>query len=229
MGINTPVLDHRTSRDIYQQALELARHYCPELAIPDDDNYFDPEDPGLVILKLFSKRTEFLINQLNKIPDKHRLAFLDFAGMDLLPARPSKVPLTFFPSEGSRSCAFVPAGTRVSSSEDPDAIFETIHGLSVMPAKLDAVLSLNPWEDRYTDHSTVVSGKEDGFTIFGKDGNEKPFEHALFLGDDILLDIRRPPTELTVHLEGTNLSKEYFYHWFDGSGNLIEDTVFSDI
>jgi hypothetical protein len=31
-----PVLDNRTSEEIYQQTLELARTYCPELTIHDE-------------------------------------------------------------------------------------------------------------------------------------------------------------------------------------------------
>ncbi|TFH46747.1 MAG: hypothetical protein E4G94_01775, partial [ANME-2 cluster archaeon] len=61
MVIKTPVLDNRTSEDIYEQALKLARHYCPEMIIPEKVGYFDPDDPGLVILKLFSDMAENLI------------------------------------------------------------------------------------------------------------------------------------------------------------------------
>ncbi len=229
MGIATPVLDNRSSEDTYKQVLELAKHYCPELFIPDDEYYFDPDNPGLVILKLFSKSTEHLITQFNKIPDNHRIAFLDFAGIDLLPARPSRVPLTFYPSQGSRSCLFVPPCTKVASSENPDLIFETTKGLSVIPVKLHAVFSVNPWEDKYTDHSEDVSGEENEFLIFGRNVNEKPLDHILFLGDDTLLDIRRPPTKLTIHLEGDKLSKAHFSHWYDGSGNYVENPDISDI
>jgi hypothetical protein len=224
MDIKTPDLDSRTSEDIYKQALELARRYCPELAIPGDAMYFDPDDPGLVILKLFSKRTEFLITQLNKIPDKHRLAFLDFVGIDLLPARPSRVPLTFYLAEGA-SGTFVPPSTIVASRESPDVIFETTQGLGVIPAKLNAVFSLNPWEDRYTDHSGVVSGKEDGFHIFGRDADEKPLEHILYLGDDMLFDIKRSPSEMEIHFEGTNLSNEYFSRWCDNNNNPLNPKI----
>ena len=229
MGITTPILDERTSDDIYRQVLELARRYCPELDIPDDPDHFDPDDPSLVILKLFSKRAEYLIDQFNKISDKQRLAFLDFVGVDLLPAKPSKVPLTFYLSEGTRSCAIVPAGTRVASSNDPDVIFETIQGLSVAHSGLEAVYSINPWEDRYTDHSVSVHGAETGFNIFGGDIDEKYFDHVLYIGDDTVLDLQRSPTRLTIHILGTNLSKGHFYHWFDGSGNSISGPDFSDI
>ena len=224
MTVKTPVLDNRTSEDIYEQALELARHYCPELVIPEKRGYFDPDDPGLVILKLFSDTTEHLITQFNKIPDKHRLAFFDFMGIDILSAKPSKVPLTFHLAEGS-SGNYVPSGTQVASSEDPEVVFETTQGLSVVPAKLDAIFSLNPWDDKYTetDHSKVISGEKEEFLIFGGDDDEKSLDHVFCLGDDILLNIQTPPAELKFHFEGENLFKEYFELWYDGNNDPIED------
>ena len=232
MAIKTPVLDSRTSEDIYRQALELARSYCPELDIPDDDaDYFNPDDPGLVILKLFSKRMEFLINQFNKIPENHSLAFLDFVGMDPLPARPSRVPLTFYLTEGSRG-AYIPACTRIASSEDPDVIFETVQSLSVVAARPSAVLSLNPWKDAYTDHSAVVSGNadnEDGFMVFGGDVDERAFDHVLCIGDNTMLDIHRHPSELTIHIEGSDITPGYFSRWRDGMGNRVNHPDFGDL
>jgi len=224
MAIKTPVLDNRTSEDIYEQALELARHYCPELVIPEQAGYFDPDDPGLVILKLFSDMAENLIIQFNKIPDKHRLAFLDLMGIDILSAKPSKVPLTFYLAEGS-SGNFVPKGTQVASSEEPEVVFETTEGLSVVPAKLNAIFSLNPWEDKYTetDHSKVISGEKEEFRIFGGDDDEKRLDHVFYLGDDVLLNMQSLPSELKFHFEGTNLFKEYFQLWYDGNNDLIEN------
>ena len=218
MTVKTPVLDNRTSEDIYEQALELARHYCPELVIPEQRGYFDSDDPGLVILKIFSDMAENLITQFNKIPDKHRLTFLDFMGLDILSAKPSKVPLTFYLAEGS-SGNFVPQGTQVASSEEPEVVFETTEGLSVVPAKLNAIFSLNPWEDKYTetDHS-----KEE-FRIFGGDDDEKLLDHVFYLGDDVLLNMQSLPSELKFHFEGTNLFKEYFQLWYDGNNDPIEN------
>lgn len=222
MATKTPVLDNRTSKDIYEQALGLARHYCPELVIPEQPGYFNPDDPGLVILKLFSDMAENLITQFNKIPDKHRLAFLDFMGLDILSAKPSKVPLTFYLAEGS-SGNFVPKGTQVASAQDPGVVFETTHDLSVIPAKLNAIFSLNPWDDKYTDHSKAISDEQEKFWLFGGDNDEKLLEHVFYLGDDIPLDMQNLPSELKFHFEGKNLFKEYFHLWYDGNNNPIEN------
>ncbi|MGB9939414.1 putative baseplate assembly protein [Methanosarcina sp.] len=215
-----PILFDQTQLDIYQEALELAKVYCPDLNLSDKGkNYFDPNDPALVILKLFSETTEFLLTQANRIPDKYQLAFLDFIGLKLLPPRPAKVPLTFNLSEGS-SGAYVPARTSIASSEDPSVVFETTEDLSVVDMGLEAVYSVNPDKDEYTEHPDALSGKE-VFSIFGGDGLEKKIKHILYLGDDILLDIRRK-TEVKIDFKGKNLSNEYFSCWFDGNNNPLE-------
>lgn len=226
METKTPKLDNRTSADIYNQALELAKYYCPEWADKDwNPNHFDPDDPGLVIFKLFSKMSEHLVTQLNKIPDKHRIAFLDFMGIDLLAAKPAQVPLTFYLAEGA-SGADVPSGTAVASSKDPEVVFETELDMRVVPAKLSAVYSIDPANDTYTDHLNA-SAKTDKFSVFGE-GVEKSIDHVLYLGDEMLFDIRRPVKALKIRFKGENLLEEYFDWWLNGGISHGQITLSSD-
>ena len=211
--------------DIYKQALGLAKVYCRKWVDEEvPDGYFNPDDAGLVVLKLFSRLSGHLITQLNRIPDKHRLAFLDFVGIDLLPARPAMVPLTFYLSKGA-SGAFVPPGTMVTSSEGPEVVFETSEGLHVGDVGLTSLFSVNPWEDKYTDHSDVISGREEGFLVFGRDKAEKDIAHILYIGDELLFDLRGPVERLEISLEGRNLYHRYFSQWQDGNGNPLDPEV----
>ncbi len=226
METKTPRLDNRTSADIYNQALELAKYYCPEWADKDwKPGHFNSDDPGLVIFKLFSKMSEHLVTQLNKIPDKHRIAFLDFMGIDLLAARPAQVPLTFYLAEGA-SGAEVPSGTAVASSKDPEVIFETERDMRVVPAKLSAVYSIDPAADTYIDHSNA-SAAVDKFSVFGE-GVERSIEHVLYLGDRLLFDIRRPAKDFKIRFKGNNLSGEYFDRWSNGGFSHGQVTLNSD-
>lgn len=206
MKTDAPILDDRKSIDIYKQSLALARYYCPEWAEKWQAD-FDPNDPGMVILKLFSKITEHIINQLNRVPEKHRIAFLDFMGIDLLPAQAAKVPLTFYLAEGA-SRAYIPEGSSVASKE-PEVVFETTKGLSVSPAKLKAVFVLDPLNDNFTEYSRDIKEKEDEFSVFG-DKKVQNLEHVLYIGDDLALDIRTLPKHLAITFTGKILSKIYF-------------------
>ncbi len=216
MDNNPLLLDNRKSEDIYLQALDLAKYYCPEWASKWEPYHFDPDDPGLVILRLFSNMAEYTITQFNRIPEKHKIIFLDFMGIDVRSARPAIVPLTFYLAEGS-SIAQVPAGTLVASSKDPDVVFETMQHLTAITVKLYP-FSINAWNDSYVDHSTVLSG-ERSFLIFAKDKDEKPLEHILYLGDDDIFDGKKTPFKnVIIKFRGYDLSPEYFEQWFNGQG-----------
>ncbi len=218
--IKTPLLDNRTSEDIYNQSLVLAKHYCPEWANKNwPQSYFDPDDPGLVVLKLFSNLTGFLITQLNKKPDKHRIAFFDFMGIDLNRAKSAMVPLTFYLMEGAPD-AFVPRATAIGSKK-PDVIFETTKDLNVV--NMSAIYSLNPWDDSYTDHGTDISGKGDAFSIFGKNKTEKRIDHILYLGDETLFNIQRTPDIFRITLVGSNLERDFFGQWYAGKALKIKE------
>src|SRR5512136_3060132 len=124
MNNATQNLDKRNAEQIYLQAIELAKIYCNEDWKNLFENNIDKEDFGIVLLTLFSKLTETIIRQINRIPQKHLLAFYDFIGIDYLPPLSAKAPLTFTLSEGSKE-AVVPAKTKAASSQDSTIIFET--------------------------------------------------------------------------------------------------------
>lgn len=209
------LLDNRNSEDIYYQALNLAKYYCPEWAHDWGPDYFDPDDPGLVIFKLFSDMAEYSTKQFNRIPEKHFITFLDFMGIDLLPARTSIVPLTFYIAQGSEQ-AQIPSRTLVASSKDPEIIFETAQHLTAIPVKLFA-FSINPVKDRYSDHSDFISG-ERTFSIFSNNSNEKRLDHILYLGIDDLFNGITPFQNIKIKLKGDNLSYEHFEQWYNGQG-----------
>lgn len=208
-----PVLDKRRSEDIYNQALVLAQHYCPEW-INSGDGHIDPEDPGIVIFRLFSNMAEYYIRQFNRIPEKHYKIFLDLMGIDVLPARPSIVPLTFYPAKGVRS-AQIPAGTIAASSRDPDIVFETTQHLTAYAFDMYA-FSINSPADLYTDHSGELSEKRI-FSIFSGDPEEKPAEHILYLGDDDIFSGKIPFEHMRINIKGLDLSEEFFDQWFNNS------------
>src|SRR3990170_2608896 len=219
MDIKPPLLDARKSEDLYEQALRLAKHHLPKWAEKWGPQYFDPEDPGLVVFKLFSDIAEQYIKQYNNIPEKHFFAFLDFMGVDLLPPHASNVPLTFYLREGA-SRTEVPSGTIVISSKDPEVVFETMQHLSAVNVKLYA-FSVNPVEDHYSDHSEVLSGAR-SFSIFSGDKSEKPIDHVLFIGVNKILNENDHINSLRMKFQGSNLSGEFFRSWYDSKGNLFE-------
>ncbi len=182
MNPTLPKIDPRKAKDIYDQAKGLAKIYCPEWENAAQE--VADEDIGIALLQLFAKLSETLIGQVNRIPEKHRLAFYEFIGIDHLPPTSARAPLTFLLSTGS-SEATVPARTKISSSEDPTVTFETLNPLTAVSFSLSSVFSFNSWQDRYTEHTLEIGDHDTGFYIFGGDETEKPAEHILYIADDL--------------------------------------------
>ncbi len=187
-------------QNFYQQALKLAQEYCPDWmnAFKSEDlTDFNPEDPGIVLLKLFARLNEMLSREINRIPDKHQLAFYDFVGMDYIPAAAARVPLTFLLSAGSREAA-VPERAQIASSLQPTIIYQTTEALTAINLNIAAAYSVNPWQDRYTDHSVVINGSGNDFYIFGGDPSQQPIPRLLYLADESFNF--KTPTQITVHM-----------------------------
>jgi hypothetical protein len=221
MNTGMPKIDSRGAKQIYEKAVELAGVYCPEWK-PDGDDY------GSAFLKLFARLAEIVIGQLNRVPEKHLLALYDFIGMDYLPAAAAQVPLTFKLAEGGRE-ALVPARTRAASSEDPEVVFETLEPLTVVNLKIKSAYSLNPWEDKFTNHGMEIDGWEKGFRILGGDEAEKPVEHLLYLADEAF-DYQNP-AGLTFTFSFNNYAeafKDYFGGCADGTGVELNPEIMTD-
>jgi hypothetical protein len=90
-----PKIDARTFSDLLKTLKGLAPHYTPEWAASDEN------DPGRALLNIFCHITENVVNRFNQVPRKNFVAFLDMLGIKLLPAQPSRVPLTFKLAEGT--------------------------------------------------------------------------------------------------------------------------------
>ena len=87
-------------------------------------------------------------------------AFLNAVGVSLLPPVPARVPLTFALTSGSAP-VLVPQGTRAGTTpkgEQQPVDFETTADLTVVPAALVAVCTMDPGWDRSADHTALTNG-----------------------------------------------------------------------
>lgn len=138
MTEKAPPLDQRTADDIVRQVeTKLAQYGWRK----------DEADVGWTLVRLFGRLAELVINRLNQIPDRHFLAFLNEAGIDLLPPRGALTELTFTPIEDGPEAIVVPAGTQAAtlqSETQPEIVFETSAELVVVQSKLTQVITVDP-------------------------------------------------------------------------------------
>ncbi|MBN2440647.1 MAG: putative baseplate assembly protein [Spirochaetales bacterium] len=187
MPLKTPNLDDRTFEDIKQEALKLIPRYAPGWTD------WNESDPGITLIELFAWMTEMILFRLNQVPDKNYIEFLKLMGIELKPAEPASVDLTFTLTMGAAT-AVIPKGTRVGLAEegggDKPIIFETDEPLVVLGGELKEIQSLNGSSFNIYTEANSVTGKE-WYYGFGRNALK---DNALYLG--ILLDTEFPSKEV---------------------------------
>lgn len=134
----TPSLDNRTFEEIKQQALLRIPRYTPEWTD------WNESDPGVTLVELFAWLTEMMLYQMNRLPERNYLKFLQSLGLELRPAQAAVAYLSFTPKAvaGSAAIPNVPQYTQVGGqapSGGPQLIFETSEGLGLIRLPLTDV------------------------------------------------------------------------------------------
>ncbi|HVO84769.1 MAG TPA: putative baseplate assembly protein [Syntrophobacteria bacterium] len=186
-----PLIDSRTGEEIVTQGKALATEYTPDW-IPREG------DRGLAMLSLFGRLMEIVISRLNRVPEKSFLAFLDTAGVSLLPPKAALAPVRFVAVEGAPDDGVAPAGTQIATAPPPGqeaATFETEKDLVVHRALLQHLYTLDPADDTYDDHGDVLSANEKNQSLAFQPFVGTPLiPHRLYIGQDTLFQINHPTT-----------------------------------
>jgi Baseplate J-like protein len=188
-----PALDLRSDERILEQLRELASKYVPEWKGDQDGR----QDAGIMLQRIFTRLLEITLQRLNEAPAKNFDAFLNAVGISLLPPVPAQVPLTFSLTSGSGPI-LVPERTRAGTAqmgEQPAVDFETTADLTVVPSSLIAIRTVDPGWDRSADHFALINGS--GGTAFAPLLGTRRLAHALFIGDERLLDFTRAEVTVT--------------------------------
>jgi predicted phage baseplate assembly protein len=135
MPLEPPDLDTRTFEEIVALARARIPRYTPEWTD------FNESDPGITLVQLFGWLTEMLLYEMNRVPGRSYVKFLQLLGMEVRPAQPARADLTFTAQQGAPRVDPVPAGTQVGGQPADGGdmvIFETSAGLDlVRPALTD--------------------------------------------------------------------------------------------
>lgn len=203
MSMDAPKIDKRTFTDIVRQILGdqetrgLRGFYTPEWTSTN------PDDPGIVLVKLFARLMEIVIERLNSVPERNYLSFLDFAGIDRLPGNPARAPIQFTLAQGNTKGGEIPAGTQVATTQTETGdsyIFETERKFFLSHAKIENVFDLYPSEDQYGNLSALVDAKSFvNFTVFASKSKSN-FEHFFFIGHDSLF-AHKSPVDITLNIQ----------------------------
>jgi hypothetical protein len=175
MPLTAPVIDDRNFDQIVAEAKTLIPRYAPEWTDHNDS------DPGITLVKLFAWLTEMLIFRLNQVPELNYVKFLELLGIELEPARPARVELTFTVSPTGPPTVIVPDATGVAVAGAPGepVVFETDRALIALRAPLAALRSFDGFS--FTPLEAQNDALGEWFNPFGRYSREGS---ALYLGFD---------------------------------------------
>ena len=158
-----PNLDDRTFQNLVDQARQLVRQRCPQWS---DHNI---SDPGITLIETFATMVDQLIYRLNRVPDRHYIKFLEFAGLELSPPGAAEGDVTFWLSAPQPHTITVRAGTEVSTDRtefDDPVVFSTKSDLNIIPCsmKLPRIVTVPATSTDITDQPNDPGGA--GFECF---------------------------------------------------------------
>ncbi len=143
--------------------------------------------PGWAMTRLFARLIELVFDRLNQVPDKNFLAFLNAAGVELLPPLCASTELTFTLAEDAPPFIEVPEGTQVATVQtetSPEVVFQTTRDLMVAPNAVAKCIAFD--QVHFTDRTVQVTetpAASKAFPVFKGDTER---ERILFLGDELL-------------------------------------------
>jgi hypothetical protein len=186
MSLPAPLLDKRSADDIRQRLEELLNIYLKNAGAPL--RTAPGNGVASALAGIFARYAELIIERLNQVPDKNRLAFFDLIGISPAPPQAARVPLTFMLAPGA-SGATVPARTPVAaaagSGREQPVLFETERELSVTTARLTRLMSWDAPADRWSDLGAALAPGNAGSQVLFRGLNA--VEHRLYVAQDLLL------------------------------------------
>jgi Baseplate J-like protein len=183
---NIPKIDTRNYKDIFEELKRYSPFYVPEW---DSNN---ENDIGVALSKIFSHIMIYVIDRLNKTPQRNYIEFLNMLGVKLSSALPASANVILFPSEGIKDDVLVSSGSHVvapANDKHDEISFETNENLLVTPAKLVDVWSTS---GRKSTKDGIYLHTQDHinntpFTLFFGNNMQK---HILYMLDNSTFNIK---------------------------------------
>jgi len=173
MPLEPPNLDTRTYDALVREGLLRAVRYTPEWT---DQN---ASDPGVTLIELFAWYTELLFYELNRVPERNYVKFLELLGLNLAPPIAAVADVTFTVAKGA-AAASVPARTQVTADNPAGGaplIFETDADFDLVALELSDVQVFDGID--YAPYTDANAAPGTTFPVFGWGGAKGS---ALLLG-----------------------------------------------
>ena len=138
-----PDTDTRDVKELRAGLEQKVAALVPSLSRPPRKGEF-----GNAFYELALRMAAQVTSRLNKTAQRDALAFFDALDIPPMAPRAAEAPLVFTLTEKKDEPVIVPKGTQVGADTDKDeVIFETLHGLTVTPARLEHLVAVDAGND----------------------------------------------------------------------------------
>src|SRR5580698_6367284 len=146
MPLVAPNLDTRTFEQIVAEVRRRIPTFTPEWTDLNDS------DPGMTLAQLFAFMSDQLAFQVNQVPNKGLITFLQMVGVGLHPAVPATADVTFIPiggtNPGAPSIIEIDERTQIQTSAPPPGqtsslTFETVRAFTAINGALVDIVTGN--------------------------------------------------------------------------------------
>jgi hypothetical protein len=178
---SAPPVDSRDTNAVLAEFQNRQRGYLPLWNPPANSS-------GAAMGPIFARLINAILERLNQVPAKDKLAFLDLLGIRLIAAQPARAPIVFSLTAGAADCS-APEGTQVAAPPPPGGsnqiVFSTEQDAAVAAANLAELVSLWPGRDQYINHSAALQAGQP-FTLF-QNLQLQQTDHILYLAHSKIL------------------------------------------
>jgi hypothetical protein len=158
MAVDYPKIEGRDFDALLGEFKSLVPFYTPEWRLKGVE-----KGPDMALVKIFIHFLRIIYHRLNRLPEKHFIAFLDRIGVKLIPAQPAAVPVTFL-RPGDIELKDV--RLRVVTIRFHDLPTEAIRGIEAVFSRrladqgIDTVGQLLEYRQRFHDVAGMIAGEE---------------------------------------------------------------------
>jgi len=168
-----PLLNTNKSNDFEVSIKELVPSYLPEWKPTE-------QEAGWAVAKAFSKMSEEVAQQLNLLPQKLFLSYLDLLEIAPTKAQAAQTPVQFSLRKKGANAISVPQKTQLMAQSK--AVFETQSEFTAQKAMLSSCYFFNAQKDTIIDIGSQLQAKKDA----PLDSQNSLQKHELYIRDDKL-------------------------------------------
>jgi len=199
--MKTPYINKQTKQQLLQKIEELGKNFLPKWKPSEDE-------PGWAIAQTFTDMHTAIDTELNRVPEKLFLSYLNHLGFTQAPPLSAKAPITFILNKKFNGNVLIAQKTEVQTEDKVS--FEVENNFTAQSSKLTSLIYTDSINNNIADISEQMLQQET-FTLF----EEKQTFQYLYFGDDNLFNFHsvNGDNNAYINLVVSNIETYRWQYW----------------